>query len=131
MQWFVKALSSYATFSGRARRSEYWYFTLFALLASLALGVVDGFAGTDEGMGGQGLLSGLATLALLLPSLAVTVRRLHDTDRSGWWILIYLVPLVGLVVMLVFLCTDSQPGANRFGPNPKEPGSPWAPPPAA
>ena len=88
MQWFVKALSSYATFSGRARRSEYWYFTLFALLASLALGVVDGLVGTDEGMGGQGLLSGLATLALLLPSLAVTARRLHDTDRSGWWILI-------------------------------------------
>lgn len=113
MNWYLGCWKKYVEFSGRARRQEYWMFVLFNILASVALAVVDGILGTS------GALGGLYSLAVLLPSLAVTFRRLHDTDRSGWWLLICLIPLVGAIVFLVFLCLDSKPGANRFGPNPK------------
>ena len=117
MKWFLDALKNkYATFEGRARRSEYWYFMLFYFLAIVALAIVDVIVGTYSEEGGFGLLSGLFMLATILPSLAVTVRRLHDTDRSGWWVLINLVPILGALVLLVFTVLDSQPGANRFGP---------------
>ena len=120
MKWFLEALTKkYATFEGRARRSEYWYFVLFYFLAIVVLAIVDVTVGTYNEEVGVGLLSGLFGLATIVPSLAVMVRRLHDTDRSGWWVLINLVPLVGAVVLLVFTVLDSQPGANRFGPNPK------------
>lgn len=120
MKWFLEALTKkYATFEGRARRSEYWYFVLFCVLAIVALAIVDSIAGTFSEEAEIGLFSGLFVLATFVPSLAVMVRRLHDTDRSGWWVLINLVPLVGAVVLLVFTVLDSQPGANRFGPNPK------------
>ncbi len=121
MKWFLEALTKkYATFEGRARRSEYWYFVLFYVLAIVALAIVDGVTGTLNEEAGIGLLSGLFVLATFIPTLAVTVRRLHDTDRSGWWVLLEFVPLVGALVVLVFMVLDSQPGANRFGPNPKE-----------
>ena len=113
MNWYLGCWKKYVEFSGRARRQEYWMFVLFNILASVAMAVVDGILGTC------GALGGLYSLAVLLPSLAVTFRRLHDTDRSGWWLLICLIPLAGAIVFLVFLCLDSQPGANRFGPNPK------------
>jgi len=120
MNWFLIAVKQkYADFSGRARRSEYWYFLLFYMLILIALSVVDvvmGWFSTDAGVG---VLSGIYTLALLIPSLSVSVRRLHDTDRSGWWLLIGLLPLIGGIVLLVFFVQDSQAGANRFGPNPK------------
>ena len=120
MNWFLLAVKQkYADFSGRARRSEYWYFLLFYMLILIALSVVDvvlGWFSTDAGVG---VLSGIYTLALLIPSLSVSVRRLHDTDRSGWWLLIGLIPLIGGIVLLVFFAQDSQAGANRFGPNPK------------
>ena len=120
MKWFLEALTKkYVTFEGRARRSEYWYFVLFYFLAIVALAIVDGIAGTFSEEAGMGLFSGLFVLATILPSLAVTVRRLHDTDRSGWWVLLELVPFIGWLVVLVFTVLDSQPGANRFGPNPK------------
>lgn len=120
MKWFLEALTKhYATFEGRARRKEYWYFVLFYCLALVALAIVDGLTGTFEVEVGLGLLSGLFALATLVPAFAVSVRRLHDTNRSGWWLLIGLIPLVGNLVMLVFTLQDSQPGANRFGPNPK------------
>jgi len=120
MKWFLQALTKkYATFEGRARRAEYWYFMLFYFLAVIALAIVDGIAGTFSEEAGMGLFSGLFMLATILPSLAVTVRRLHDTDRSGWWVLINLVPFLGVLVLLVFTVLDSQPGANRFGPHPK------------
>lgn len=80
---------------------------------SVALGVVDGILGTN------GALGGLYSLAVLIPYLAVSVRRLHDTDRSGWWILVNIIPLIGWIIYLVFLCSDSKPGENRFGANPK------------
>ena len=113
MNWYLGCWKKYAEFSGRARRQAFWMFVLFNLIASVLISVVDGILGT------AGTLDGLYTLAVLIPNLAVTARRLHDTDRSGWWQLILLVPLIGLVVLLVFLCLDSQPGENRFGPNPK------------
>jgi len=120
MKWFLEALTKkYATFEGRARRAEYWYFMLFYALAVIALAIVDGIAGTFSDDAGVGLFSGLFLLATILPSLAVTVRRLHDTDRSGWWVLINLIPFIGALVLFVFAVLDSQPGANRFGPNPK------------
>jgi uncharacterized membrane protein YhaH (DUF805 family) len=120
MKWFLEALTKkYATFEGRARRSEYWYFVLFYVLAAVALSIIDVVVGTYNEESGLGLLSGLFMLATIVPSIAITARRLHDTDRSGWWQLLYFIPLLGAVVMLVFMVLDSQPGANRFGPNPK------------
>ena len=119
MQWFTAVLKKYATFSGRARRREYWFFTLFYILIYIALILVDTVTGSLSG-GGIGLLSGLFALGMLIPSLAVTFRRLHDTNRSGWWILISLIPLIGAIVLLVFMVMDSQPGTNDYGDNPKE-----------
>ena len=113
MEWYLEVLRKYAVFSGRARRKEYWMFVLINMLIALALGVLDGI------LGGGGLLGGLYSLAILIPSLAVAVRRLHDTGRSGWWILICLIPLLGAIVLLIFMVIDSDPGANEFGRNPK------------
>ncbi len=124
MDWFVAALKKYAVFAGRAQRAEYWYFMLFYMLVALILGFLDGIAGTTVGQGNEamGLLSLLFVLAMLLPSLAVSARRLHDTGRSAWWMLIGFVPLVGVLVLLVLAALDGEPGTNRFGPNPKEAG---------
>ena len=113
MNWYLGCWKKYAEFSGRARRKEYWMFALFNFLASVALTIVDGILGTNGGLGG------LYTLAVLIPSIAVAARRLHDTDRSGWWQLIALIPLIGFIILLVFLCSDSKPGENRFCLNPK------------
>lgn len=113
MNWYLGCWKKYAEFSGRARRQEFWMFVLFNSLAGVALGVVDGILGTNGGLGG------LYSLAVLIPFLAVSVRRLHDTDRSGWWILVNIIPLIGAIILLVFLCSDSKPGENRFGANPK------------
>jgi uncharacterized membrane protein YhaH (DUF805 family) len=119
MNWYLGVLKQYATFEGRARRKEYWFYALFYLLFLLGLAMVDGLTGTYDADVGLGLLSGLYILATIIPSVAVMVRRLHDTNRTGWWVLIGLVPLLGDIVLLVFACLDSQPGGNRFGPNPK------------
>jgi uncharacterized membrane protein YhaH (DUF805 family) len=122
-------LSQYAGFDGRARRAEYWWYFLFLFLVGIVTSVLDIALGTefDVAVGANGLVSLIANLALLLPSLAVAVRRLHDTDRSGWWILIGLFPLVGAIVLLVFFVQDGTPGANRFGPSPKHHAAPgWA-----
>jgi len=116
MQWFLAALKKYAVFSGRARRKEYWYFVLFYVLLLVALSIMDGSLGSRSG---QGMLGTVFTLVMLVPSISVTVRRLHDTNRSGWWVLISLIPLIGGIILIVFAVQDSQPGNNRFGPNPK------------
>ncbi|MGW0836926.1 DUF805 domain-containing protein [Streptomyces prunicolor] len=115
MSWFIEVLKKYAVFSGRARRKEYWMFGLFAAIIAIVLGGI-GFAIKFP------LLVGLFYLAILLPGLGVSIRRLHDTGRSGWWLLIGLVPLIGGITLLVFTCLDSEPGANAYGPNPKEVG---------
>jgi uncharacterized membrane protein YhaH (DUF805 family) len=119
MNWYREALTKYAVFEGRSRRREYWWFALVNALVALALGMLDVAVGTYSVELEIGLFSGLYLLAVLLPGIAVTVRRLHDTNRSGWWVLIGFVPLVGAIVLIVFACLDSQPGANRYGPNPK------------
>lgn len=105
----ISCLNKYVQFSGRSSRSEYWYFQLFGALCSILIGVMVGRGG------GGDVIGGVVSLVLFLPQLAVGVRRLHDTDRSGWWLLIMLVPLIGWIVLLVFLCTGPTPGRNRFG----------------
>ena len=119
MNWYMEALRKYATFEGRARRKEYWFFTLGNLLAVIALTVVDMAIGTFNEQAEIGLLGGVYLLAVLIPSIAVTVRRLHDTNRRGWWVVLNLIPVIGSIVIMVFAVLDSQPGGNRFGPNPK------------
>ena len=119
MDWYLQVLKNYAQFSGRARRKEYWYFALFNLIFSVALSFVDGIAGTVDMHSGIGLLSTVYSLAVLIPSLAVGVRRLHDTGRSAWWLLLLLIPLFGMIVFLVFMCLDGEQGENQYGASPK------------
>ncbi|MDG4773409.1 DUF805 domain-containing protein [Solwaraspora sp. WMMD792] len=113
-------LTQYVGFSGRARRSEYWWFALFSLLVSIVTSILDTALGTNFEDSTNGVIGLLVSLALLLPSLAVAVRRLHDTDRSGWWILIGLIPIIGWIVLLVFYVQNGTAGSNRFGPDPKD-----------
>jgi uncharacterized membrane protein YhaH (DUF805 family) len=119
MNYYVDVLRKYAVFSGRARRKEYWYFFLFNIIITVVLAVVDGVTGTLSPEAGIGLLGSIYALAVLIPAIAVAVRRLHDTDRSGWWLLISLIPLIGAIVLIVFFATDSNPGNNQYGTNPK------------
>ncbi len=114
MEWYFTVLRKYAVFAGRARRKEYWMFVLISAVVVLVLGIVNGLMGADVPA-----LPVYYSLAVVLPSLAVTVRRLHDTDRSGWWLLILLVPIVGAIVFLVFMATPGGEMANRFGASPK------------
>lgn len=111
-------LRRYATFEGRAIRSEYWFFVLFTILASIGSALLDAAFFVDIVDIVVSPLNTLVSLALLLPSLAVGVRRLHDSNRSGWWLLIGIVPLVGWLILLIWLCRRGDAGPNRFGPNP-------------
>jgi uncharacterized membrane protein YhaH (DUF805 family) len=120
MNWYLEVLKKYAVFDGRARRKEYWLFFLFNIIISIVIGIIDGMVGTSGAVGSLGLLGGLYTLAVLIPGIAVAVRRLHDTSRSGWWILIGLIPIIGVIVLIVFMVQDGTPGENQFGKNPKE-----------
>lgn len=120
MSWYLKVLKKYAVFSGRAQRKEYWLFFLFSLIIEVVLMLIDHAAGLADTASGYGPLSGLYTLAVLIPGVAVSVRRLHDTTHSGWWLLINLVPLIGTVVFLIFMVRDSEPYQNQYGPNPKQ-----------
>jgi uncharacterized membrane protein YhaH (DUF805 family) len=112
MQWYLKVLRQYVDFSGRARRTEYWMFQLFNIVAIIVLLLIDQVLGT-------GFLSTIYVLAVFLPSLAVAARRLHDIGRSGWWQLIGIIPIIGAIVMIVWCATDGQPQPNQWGPNPK------------
>lgn len=107
---------NYATFSGRAARSEYWWFILFSFIVSAILGVIDG--PRMGGMHGGGTLQMIWSLAVLIPTLAVGVRRLHDTDRSGWWLLLMFIPVVGIIVLIWWFATPGTRGENRFGGDP-------------
>lgn len=113
MDYFMAALKKYAVFSGRSRRKEYWFFFLFYFVIAVGLTIVEAMIGTG------GILAGLFMLGMIIPNLAVTIRRLHDTDRSGWWLLIGFVPLIGAIVILVFMFTAGTAGPNRFGEDPK------------
>lgn len=115
MNAYFDAMRRYATFSGRSTRTQFWIFVLVYLVLGI-IGVALDAASEGSAAGEPGIFTGVIVLAHLIPGLAVSVRRLHDIDRSGWWVLIGLVPLVGPIVMLVFSCTASTPGENRFGP---------------
>lgn len=120
MNWYLKVLKQYADFSGRARRKEYWMFVLFNMIFANVATILDNVLGIAmEGIG-YGPLYGLYVLAMLIPGLAVAVRRLHDVGKSGWMILIALIPLIGSIWFLVLMVTDSNAGENQYGQNPKE-----------
>ena len=119
MNWYLEVLKKYAVFTGRARRKEYWYFILFNTLISIALTIFDGVTGTLNVEAGVGLLSGIYALVVLIPSIAVAVRRLHDTNRSGLWLFIVLIPIIGVIVLIVFFASDSKSEENQYGLNPK------------
>ena len=117
MNWYLKVLKQYAVFRGRARRKEYWMFVLINFIIGVVLGLISPTSGDPAN--GQSLLLSIYTLAMLLPSIAVGVRRLHDIGRTGWWMLISLIPLIGVLVLIVFFVQDSEPKENQYGPNPK------------
>jgi uncharacterized membrane protein YhaH (DUF805 family) len=112
MNYYMEVLKKYATFGGRARRAEYWMFTLINVI----IAVVVAFVSAKIGMA---WLYMVYAIGVLLPSLAVGIRRLHDTGRSGWYLFIALIPLIGAIVLLVWMIQDSQPGDNQYGSNPK------------
>ncbi len=113
MNYYISALKKYATFGGRAQRAEYWYFFLFNLIISNILF----FGGRLLGAGA--ILYGLYLVGVIIPSIATSVRRLHDTGKSAWFLLVSLIPLVGFIWFFVLMVMDSKPGANMYGPNPK------------
>jgi uncharacterized membrane protein YhaH (DUF805 family) len=128
---FTDAIKSgfdhYAKFDGRASRSMFWWWVLFYVLVLVAANILDA-AIFDS----SPILSSVASLGLLLPNLSVSIRRLHDTNRTGWWILIGLIPIIGFIVLLVFYLQDSDAGENKYGPPPPTvPSTAAAPPPAA
>lgn len=114
MRWYLEVMRQYAVFSGRAQRREYWMFFLFNILIAFALGFTSGFMAAMLGTGGKlvGAVNTIYSLAVLVPGIAVGVRRLHDIGRSGWWLLFP-------VVNIIMLCRDGQPGENDYGPDPK------------
>lgn len=118
MSWYIGVLKKYAVFSGRARRKEYWMFYLFNFIFLIAASALDTLI-FGIAFIGFGPLYVVYALAVLVPGLAVAIRRLHDVGKSGWYYFVILIPLAGPIWLLVLLCTDSQPGANKYGPNPK------------
>lgn len=125
MNWYLAVINKYVDFNGRARRKEYWMFFLFNIIISFVVSLLGALIGGKNGLFTVSLPA-LYTLFIFLPSLAVTVRRLHDTNRSGWWVLISLVPFLGALILFVFTILDSDPDSNTYGPNPKLAGEPGA-----
>ena len=119
MNWYWVVLTKYADTSGRARRAEFWYFVLINTVIVFALSFVDNVLGFFYEEIGVGVLSGIYSLLMIIPYLTVTIRRLHDTGRSGWWLLIQLIPGLGGLVMFIFMLLDSQHGTNQYGSDPK------------
>ena len=120
MKWYIEAITNYVNFKGRARRKAYWMFVLVNLIIVMLLNLLDGVFDITVGASGVGLISFVYSLLVFLPGLALSVRRLHDTGRSGWWILINIVPFVGFIIFIVLLCQDSYYGENQYGPCPKQ-----------
>jgi uncharacterized membrane protein YhaH (DUF805 family) len=116
MHWYTDVIKKYAVFNGRAARPEYWWFLLISVIIAAVLNLVFSAIG-----GRSNIVSDLYSLAVLLPSLGVGIRRLHDTNRSGWWILISIVPFVGWIVLIILYALASDPGPNRYGAGPDQP----------
>lgn len=122
MEWYLKVLKEhYADFNGRARRQEYWMFLLFNVIATIVVAIVDGLQSLVTGV--PGILYGLYSFGVLIPGLAVSVRRLHDLNKSGWMLLVGLIPLVGGIIVLVWMCTEGEKGTNQYGADPKSEGN--------
>ena len=119
MNWYIQVLKKYAVFNGRARRKEYWMFVLFNIIFAVVAVILDNILGTSFQGAGYGLFYLLYGLAVIIPSIAVGVRRLHDTDRSGWWLLICLIPIIGGIWLIVLLATAGTAGENKYGADPK------------
>ena len=119
MEWYLKVLKNYVGFSGRARRKEYWMFVLFNIIFAVVAMILDNMLGLASKEYGYGPIYGLYALAVFLPGLAVSVRRLHDIGKSGWWLLIALIPLIGAIVLIIWDVREGDRGDNRFGPDPK------------
>ena len=120
MDWMMMPLRRYADFSGRSGRKEYWMFVLGVFIAFVVLSMVEGLLGMSGMVGGAyGPLTLILVLALIIPGIAVQVRRFHDQDKSGWFVLLGLIPVLGSIAVLVFMCLDGTKGDNRFGPDPK------------
>lgn len=122
LDWMTMPLKRYTDFSGRSRRKEYWMFVLGVFIVAVVLGIIEGILGLS-GMvaGAYGPLTVIFLLGLIVPSIAVQVRRFHDQDKSGWFVLLALIPLLGGLIVLVFMCLEGTKGPNRFGPDPKDP----------
>ena len=118
MYWYIKVLKNYAVLAGRARRQEYWMFVLVNIVISIALRLID-TAVLDASLEGVGPLYGIYGLGVMVPSITVTVRRLHDIGKSGWYLLLAFIPIIGGIWLVVLTCLDSQPGDNQYGPSPK------------
>lgn len=119
MNWYLKVFRQYGDFSGRARRKEYWMFFLFNMIFSVGAIILDEILGTGTPDLGYGILYMIYVLVLFIPGLAVSVRRLHDVGKSGWMMLIGLIPIIGGIGLFVMFLMDSNPGENEYGPNPK------------
>ncbi len=119
MSWYLEALKKYAVFTGRARRKEFWFYSLFNMIALIVAMIVDNVLGLRFEDELFGPIYTLYILATLLPSLAVSVRRLHDVGKSGWFLLLNLIPFIGPIWLLILVCGDSAPGGNQYGANPK------------
>ena len=119
MEWATLPLKRYAEFTGRSRRKEYWSFFLLVVACAVVLSILERILGLDPIFAFYGPLICLFELAILVPSLAVGARRLHDTDRSAWWLLIAFVPIIGGLVLLVFYVLEGTRGPNQYGPDPK------------
>lgn len=118
MRWFLLAFSKYATFAGRSQRSEYWYFLLFYFLIAMIISpAIEAILGIGHANGG--IISWIAIMVLTLPAISVTTRRLHDIGKSGWWQLIGFIPIIGGLILLIFVLKDSHQGRNEYGENPK------------
>ena len=119
MDWYLNVLKNYFGFGGRARRKEYWMFILVNIIFTFVLSVLDRMFGWQR-TGGEGILTTIYAILVFIPWWAVQFRRLHDTDRSAWWLLVLLIPIVGWLVIIIFNCQNGTPGENRFGENPKQ-----------
>ena len=124
LEWMLLPLKRYADFSGRSRRKEYWMFVLGVFIAAIVLSIVEGILGMSGMVGGvYGPLTTIFLLAVIIPSIAVQVRRFHDQDKSGWMVLLAFIPILGGLAVLIFMCLEGTRGTNRFGPDPKDPAS--------
>ena len=118
IDWATRPLKKYADFSGRAPRAEYWWFYLLIIIGYVIATILDSMLGLGQAVGPYGVLMCVFALAMLVPSIAAGIRRLHDTDRSGWWLLIGLVPLIGAIVLIVFFVSQGTQGPNKYGDDP-------------